>query len=118
MVSTLIILQAQRQSLSNMLLMIFLMFVVFYFFMIRPQLRRQKSDKKFQQALKRGYRVVTNGGIHGKVVELTDDACVVETSAGKIKFERTAVSRDITQLRYAQNAESIKKQKDIENQSV
>lgn len=118
MVSTLIILQAHQQSLPNMLLMFALMFVVFYFFMIRPQLRRQKSEKKFQQALKKGDRVVTNGGIHGKVVELTDDSCVVETSAGKIKFERTAVSREITQLRYIHNAESIKKQKNTENKTV
>lgn len=66
--------------------------------MIRPQIRRQKLEKKFQASISRGAKVVTTSGIHGKVVELndSDNTCVIETSAGKIKFERSAISMDLS----------------------
>lgn len=73
-----------------------LMFVVIYFFMIRPQIRRQKSEKKFAAALKKGDRVITKSGIHGKIVDLHDDSCIIETMAGKIKFERSAISMELS----------------------
>ncbi|MGS2762022.1 preprotein translocase subunit YajC [Sinomicrobium sp. M5D2P9] len=75
-----------------------LMFVVIYFFMIRPQMKRQKQEKKFAAELKKGDKVVTKSGMHGKVVELndSDNSCVVETLAGKIKFERSAISMEMS----------------------
>jgi preprotein translocase subunit YajC len=74
------------------------MFVVIYFFMIRPQMRRQKQEKKFANELKKGDRVVTKSGMHGKVLELnnSDNTCVIETGAGKIKFERSAISMEMS----------------------
>ena len=79
-------------------MMIPLMFFVIYFFMIRPQMRRQKNEKKFQAAIKKGARVVTTSGIHGKVVDLNDNdhTCTIETGAGKIKFERSAISMELS----------------------
>ena len=84
-------------NLGNIIL-IRLMFLVIYLFMIRPQIRRQKLEKKFQASISRGAKVVTTSGIHGKVVELndSDNTCVIETSAGKIKFERSAISMDLS----------------------
>ncbi|XCI74778.1 MAG: preprotein translocase subunit YajC [Flavobacteriales bacterium] len=117
MTSTLILLQAQQHPLASTIWMLVLMFLIFYFFMVRPQLRRQKLEKKFQQDLKKGDQVVTNDGLHGKIVELTNDLCVIETSAGRIKFERSTISRDITQLRYTQKTESLKKEKDQEGKN-
>ena len=73
-----------------------LMLLVIYFFMIRPQVKRQKKEKEFQTTITKGTKVVTNSGIHGKVVELSDDTCVIETSAGKIKFERSALSMELS----------------------
>ncbi|MBT8265268.1 MAG: preprotein translocase subunit YajC [Bacteroidia bacterium] len=75
-----------------------LMFAVVYFFMIAPQMKRAKQEKKFAAELKRGDKVITKSGIHGKVVELSDkdSTCVIETSAGKIKFERSAVSMEMS----------------------
>ena len=74
-----------------------LIFVVFYFFIIRPQMRRQKMEKKFAAELKRGDKVITKGGLHGKVIELYDDnTCVLETMAGKLKFERSALSMEMS----------------------
>ena len=73
-----------------------LMFVVVYFFMIAPQMKRAKQEKRFITELKRGDKVITKSGIHGKVVELNDkdNTCVIETGAGKIKFERVAISME------------------------
>jgi preprotein translocase subunit YajC len=75
-----------------------LMFVVVYFFMIAPQMKRAKKEKKFAAELKRGDRVITKSGMHGKVVELNDkdNSCVIETMAGKIKFDRSAISMEMS----------------------
>lgn len=75
-----------------------LMFAVVYFFMIAPQMKRSKQEKAFAASLKRGDKVVTKSGMHGKVVDLNDkdNSCVIETLAGKIKFERSAISMEIS----------------------
>jgi preprotein translocase subunit YajC len=72
---------------------------VFYFLMIAPQMKRAKKEKKFANELKRGDKVVTKSGMHGKVVDLNekDNSCVIETMAGKIKFERSAISMEMSQ---------------------
>lgn len=72
---------------------------VFYFLMIAPQMKRAKKEKKFANELKRGDKVVTKSGMHGKVVDINDkdNSCVIETMAGKIKFERSAISMEMSQ---------------------
>ena len=72
--------------------------VVFYFFMILPQSRRRKKEKQFREELKKGTRVVTSSGIHGKLVEMndTEGTVTIETGAGKIKFEREAISVELS----------------------
>jgi len=73
-------------------------FVVFYFFMLAPQRKRQKQEKKFAAELKKGDKVITKSGMHAKVVELNDKdaSCVLETLAGKIKFDRSAISMEMS----------------------
>jgi len=75
-----------------------LIFVVAYFFMIRPQIKRQKDEKKFASALKKGDRVITKSGLHGKIVELNDKdfSCIIETMAGRLKFDRSAISMELS----------------------
>ncbi|NQY30763.1 MAG: preprotein translocase subunit YajC [Flavobacteriaceae bacterium] len=75
-----------------------LMFVVIYFFFLRPQMKRQKQELSFAKEIKKGDKVITKSGMHGKIVELnnTDDTCVVETGAGKIKFERSSLSLELS----------------------
>ncbi|MBT8394472.1 MAG: preprotein translocase subunit YajC [Flavobacteriaceae bacterium] len=77
---------------------IILMFVVVYFFMIAPQMKRQKNEKKFAAALKKGDRIITKSGMHGKVVDLNDkdSSCIIETMSGKIKFDRSAISMEMS----------------------
>ncbi len=78
------------------LLPFLLMFVVIYFFMIRPQQKRAKQEKEFENNLKVGDRIITKSGIHGKVAELSEGTVVIETMAGKIKMERSAISMELS----------------------
>ncbi|PRZ23925.1 preprotein translocase subunit YajC [Flavobacterium granuli] len=73
-----------------------LMFVVIYFFMIRPQQKRAKNEKEFESSLKVGDKIVTKSGLHGKVAELADTTVVIETMAGKLKMERSAISMEMS----------------------
>jgi preprotein translocase subunit YajC len=72
-----------------------LIIVVFYFFMIRPQVKKQKDQKKYVEELKIGDKVVTTAGIHGKVATITDLYFLVEVDNNvKIKFDKSAISLD------------------------
>ena len=73
-----------------------LMFFVIYFFMIRPQQKRAKNEKEFESALKVGDKIITKSGLHGKVAELADTTVVIETMAGKLKMERSAISMEMS----------------------
>ncbi|WP_310381643.1 preprotein translocase subunit YajC [Flavobacterium sp.] len=73
-----------------------LMFVVIYFFMIRPQQKRAKNEKEFESALKVGDKIITKSGLHGKVSELAETTVVIETMSGKLKMERSAISMELS----------------------
>lgn len=73
-----------------------LMFVVIYFFMIRPQQKRAKAEKAFESSLKTGDKIITKSGLHGKIAELADTTVVVETMSGKLKMERSAISMEMS----------------------
>jgi preprotein translocase subunit YajC len=67
---------------------------VFYFFMIRPQQKKQKDQKAFLSALKKGDEVVTIGGLHATVVSVYESTVTVEVEKGiKLKFDKSAISR-------------------------
>lgn len=73
-----------------------LMIIVMYFFMIMPAQRRAKKEKAFETGLKVGDRIITKAGIHGKIAEMNEDTVVVETMAGKIKMEKSAISMEMS----------------------
>ena len=73
-----------------------LMFVVIYFFMIRPQQKRAKTEKQFEAELKVGDKIITKSGIHAKIVELGETTIVIETMSGKLKMERSAISMELS----------------------
>jgi len=91
------------EALQGQLPFLLLMLVVFFFFIILPQQRRQKKEKNFMKNLAKGDRIVTKSGLHGKVVELNDkdNTCVIETMAGKLKIERSAISLETSEKRNA-----------------
>ena len=72
-----------------------LLMVVFYFFMIRPQQKKAKTAKKFREALQKGTRVVTIGGMHGKVDEVDDKTVLLDVDTNvKLRFEKSAIAMD------------------------
>lgn len=83
------------------LLPIILIFAVFYFFMIRPQVKQRKKEKEFSSTLKRGDKVVTKSGMYGKVLDFNEnaDTVILETGAGKITFDRSAISLEMSEKR-------------------
>lgn len=83
--------QSQGGGLSGML-MIVAMIVIFYFFMIRPQNKKQKEIKKAREAMQAGDKIVTAGGIHGKIKEVSDTTLIVEIAQGvSIKVDKSSV---------------------------
>ncbi|MEL0644454.1 MULTISPECIES: preprotein translocase subunit YajC [unclassified Olleya] len=74
------------------------MFAVVYFFMIAPQMKRAKQEKRFASDLKAGDKVITKSGMHGKIAQLNDkdNSCVIETMSGKLKFDRSAISMEMS----------------------
>jgi len=70
-----------------------LIIVVFYFFMIRPQMKKTKELKKFRENLKKGDKIITIGGIHGKIVEEQEKTFIIEVEGqGRLKIEKSAVA--------------------------
>lgn len=70
--------------------------LIFYLFIIMPQQKRAKKEKAFEADLKVGDKVITKSGIHGKVAEISDATVVIETMAGKIKMEKSAISLEMS----------------------
>lgn len=83
----------QAQSGTASLIMFGLIFAVMYFFMIRPQIKKQKAENQYRAKLKMGDKIITIGGIHGKIIELGNSSVVIEVHGGtKIKVLKSAVS--------------------------
>ncbi len=93
-----ILLQASGGSgAMSQLVMILLIIVIFYFFMIRPQMKKSKQEKLFKQSLVKGDKVVTIGGVHGKITEVNDTTFLIEVDQNvKLKIEKSAVSAEAT----------------------
>lgn len=79
----------------NQLIMLAMILVIFYLFMIRPQMKKQKELKKFREGLQSGDKIVTIGGIHGKILEVADTTLLIGTESGKLRVDKTAVSNSV-----------------------
>jgi preprotein translocase subunit YajC len=87
-----ILLQAVGSGMSS-LIMFGLIFAVMYFFMIRPQIKKQKKETAYRLALQKGDSVITIGGIYGKITDVKEDSFIIEVHGGtKLKVLKTAVS--------------------------
>ncbi len=79
------------------LIFLVLILVVFYFFMIRPQMKKAKEQKKFRESIGKGDRIVTVGGIHGKIIDVEEQTFIVEVlDQTRLRVEKTAVSMENT----------------------
>ena len=96
MFSTIFLQASPLEGTLPMLIMVGAMFLLFLW----PQMRKQKKEKQFQEALKPGAKVVTTSGMHAKILQIMDDGVILETMSGKLKFERAAISREFTEARF------------------
>ena len=100
-----ILLQASGEN-SQLINILFIgaMIIVFYFFMIRPQQKKQKDQKKFTEEIKKGDSVVTLGGIHGKIVSVDESTITLDVDRGtKLTVEKSSVSMEASK-RVADNS--------------
>ena len=74
------------------IIMLVMIMAVFYFFLMRPQIKRQKELKKFHEGLTVGDKVVTIGGVHGKILEVSDSTILIGVESGKLRVDKTAIS--------------------------
>lgn len=98
-----ILAQAQTGGSSVYTQLIFMgaIIAVFYFFMIRPQQKKAKDQKKFTEEIKKGDDVVTIGGAHGRVAELEGDTFLLEVERGaRIRYSKSAISMESTKAAY------------------
>lgn len=85
--------EGQQGSPYSSLIFIGLIIVIFYFFMIRPQVKRQKEAKNFKENLQKGDKIITTGGLYGKIVEIQDNFALVEIDTNvKIKIDKGAIA--------------------------
>jgi preprotein translocase subunit YajC len=79
------------------LIFLLLIIVIFYLFFIRPQMKRSKEQKKFRENLKKGDKIITIGGLHGKIVEVQDTTFTIEVAENiRLRVEKSAVAMDGT----------------------
>lgn len=79
------------------ILMIGMMVIIFFFFFIRPQNKKKKELAEFRKNLKQGDKVVTIGGIHGKILEITETTVLISSEGTKIRFEKSAISTAVAE---------------------
>jgi preprotein translocase subunit YajC len=98
MLNQILLMQPQPgQSAVWQLLPIGIIIIVFYFFMIRPQMKKQKDQNRFKSEIKKGDRIITIGGVHGKIAEISERTFIIEVEGGvRLKIEKSAVSMEST----------------------
>ncbi len=85
-----------KNAAYQQILLIAIILVIFYFFMIRPQMKRSKEQKKFRDSLQKGQKIITIGGIHGKIVEIQDATVTIEVEGGsRLRMEKSAIASSI-----------------------
>ncbi len=82
----------------QMLIFMGIIVVVFYFFMIRPQMKRRKELAKFRSEMKQGDKIMTIGGIQGKVNAIKEDSVIIESEGTLLKVDKNAIIKDATGL--------------------
>lgn len=86
--------EAAEPGLLGQFLPFILIIGVFYFFMIRPQMKRSKELKAFRESMAKGDQVVTTGGIQGKILEITDTSVLISSDGTKLRIDKNSVSMD------------------------
>ena len=100
------------------LLFLALMIGIMYMFFFRPQMKRQKEDKKFRADIAKGMRVVTTSGIHGKILSLDETTVVIESENSRLKMERSAISKEMSKQYLPKEEKDSKKEDKKEDKKI
>lgn len=100
-------LQAAQGGDYGTLIMMGVVIVIMYLFFLRPQAKRQREETKFRSEITKGAKVVTTSGIHGKITEVGDTYVILELDGGRIKLEKSAISKELS-AQYDPNAKKKK----------
>ena len=87
---------------------IIIIFIIFYLFIIRPQMKKQKEETKFRSEISKGMRIVTTSGIHGKILEVGETHIILESENSRLKLDKSAVSKELS-AQYIASKEEDKK---------
>ena len=92
-------LETQESAGSGMEVLVFygLIILIMYMFFFRPQRRRQNEERQFQQEIKKGTRIVTTSGIHGKILDVGDTYLIIESENSRFKIEKSAISKNMSE---------------------
>ncbi|MFV0501630.1 MAG: preprotein translocase subunit YajC [Bacteroidales bacterium] len=82
----------------SQMIMLLAIVVIFYFFMIRPQTQKSKKEKQFRESLQKGQKIVTIGGMHGKIVDVKESTVIIEVANDvKVEMEKSSIAIEVTQ---------------------
>ncbi|MFW5755220.1 MAG: preprotein translocase subunit YajC [Tangfeifania sp.] len=101
MMNVILMMQPEGQDANPLMsfLPLLLIIVVFYFFMIRPQMKRQKEVRKFRESLAKNDKVVTTGGIYGRIVEVKETTIILEIAKDvHIKVDKNGIVKDMSDV--------------------
>ncbi len=101
MLNIILMMQPEGQEANPLMsfLPLILIVVVFYFFMIRPQMKRQKETRQFREGLKKGDKVVTTGGIYGKIVSVQETTITLEIAKDvQIKVDKNGIVKEMADV--------------------
>lgn len=90
-----IFLQADGGGITSFLPLL-LVLAVMYFFFFRPQIKKQKDERKFRESISKGMRIVTNSGIHGKILDIQDTTLTLESENSRLKMDKSSVSKELS----------------------
>ena len=92
-------LETQESAGGGMEVLVFygLIILIMYMFFFRPQRRRQNEERQFQQEIKKGTRIVTTSGIHGKILDVGDTYLIIESENSRFKIEKSAISKNMSE---------------------
>ncbi|HKL32250.1 MAG TPA: preprotein translocase subunit YajC [Tangfeifania sp.] len=99
MMNVILMMQPEGQDANPLMsfLPLLLIIVVFYFFMIRPQMKRQKEVRKFRESLAKNDKVVTTGGIYGRIIEVKETTIILEIAKDvQIKVDKNGIVKDMS----------------------
>lgn len=103
---------------TSMIVMIVLMFAIMYFLMIRPENKRKKKAQEMRDSLKKGDVITTIGGIVGKIVSVTKDTIIIETSEDRVRMELTKWAVSTTGVQTGEQPENEKKKKEEKKEAA